>query len=95
MIFAKTKGIVWRGHDLKLVRPQIARMLATARKLRPTFQMGLETPAENNHAHQSDRESISQFVTVQYSTRLVGQKASGNDPQLASYKRLERRRPGQ
>ena len=64
-----------RGHDLKLVRPQITRMLATARKLRPTFQRGLEAPAENNHIHQSDRGSISQFVKVQYSTRLMGQTA--------------------
>ena len=48
---------MWRGHDLKLVRPQIARMIATARKLRPTFQRGVETPAGTNHAHQSDRGS--------------------------------------
>ena len=45
---------MWRGHDFKLVRPKIAKMLATARKLRQTFQTGLETPAETNHAHQSD-----------------------------------------
>ena len=48
------------GHDLKLARPQIAGSLATARGLRlafQTFQKGVEAPAVNNQARQSDCES--------------------------------------
>ena len=45
------------GHDLKLARPQIAGSLATARGLRLAFQRGVETPAQNNHAHQRDHRS--------------------------------------
>ena len=42
------------GHDL---RSQIVGILGTAKGLRlafQTFQRGLETPAVNSHAHQSD-----------------------------------------
>ena len=42
---------MWRGHDLRLARPQIAGSLAKARELRlafQTFQRGEETPAGNN-----------------------------------------------
>ena len=51
---------MWQGHDLRLARSQIVEILATAKGLRLAFQKlqrGLETPAVNSHAHQSDRGS--------------------------------------
>ena len=51
---------MWWGHDLRLLRSQIAGMLATVKGLGitfQTFQRGLETPAVNSRAHQSDRGS--------------------------------------
>ena len=51
---------MWQGHDLRLARTQIAGSLATAKGLKlafQTFQRGVETPAVNNHIHQSDRGS--------------------------------------
>ena len=86
---------MWRGHDLKLVRPQIAKMLATARKLRPTFQRGLETPAETNHAHQSDRGSHQPICHCAEQHQANEASSPRQWPQLASYKRLVRRRSGQ
>ena len=74
--------LMWRGHDLRLLRSQIAGMLATAERTGtniPNIPKGIRDPCcPQTHPPKWPRVQSANLSRCSKSTRLIGQTALGS-----------------
>ena len=77
--------LMWRGHDLRLLRSQIAGMLATAERTGTNIPKGIRDPCcQQPCPSKWPRVQSANLSRCSKSTRLIGQMAQAIWHQLAS-----------